>query len=158
MHCLLLSGVAFIPVLVLPDHSTVLQDTHAIIQHLEQEYTQQQIKQHHHNRHPQQHLTHNTSSTSTPSSSQGPNTTSQCTVSTTTISKAVGQAVYPMPAPLLPGSVQQAAASQLLELYGDEWLLLPAMHYRWSFPQQRQRLLYQFGRCVFCVSMGRGGV
>src|SRR5262245_12984609 len=25
----------------------------------------------------------------------------------------------------------------LLELYGDEWLLLPAMHYRWNVPENR---------------------
>jgi hypothetical protein len=57
-----------------------------------------------------------------------------------------------MPEPLLPSSTAAAAAAaMLLELYGDEWLVLPAMHYRWSFPEQRERLLYQFGR------WGRGG-
>jgi hypothetical protein len=55
-----------------------------------------------------------------------------------------------MPGPLLPSSTAAAAAAMLLELYGDEWLVMPAMHYRWSFPEQRERLLYQFGRCV-CV-------
>jgi glutathione S-transferase len=84
------SGVAFIPVLVLPDQTTVLQDSHAIIRHLE--------------------------------------------------------AQLQAPQPLLPATPRRALAAQLLELYADEWLLLPAMHYRWSFPEQRERLLYQFGR------------
>jgi hypothetical protein len=113
-------------VLVLPDHTTVLQDTHAIITHLEQTLSQQQQQQqqqqqvsyqdshHHHHHHHQQQQ----------------------------------QQPFPMlmPRPLLPSTPKAAAASQLLELYGDEWLLLPAMHFRWSFPQQQQRLLYQFGR------------
>lgn len=103
--------MAFIPVLVLPDRTTVLQDTHAIIQHLEHQLTQQQ---------------------------QGQAAASM---------RQQQLQPYPMAAaPLQPRSPKLAAASQLLQLYGDEWLVLPAMHYRWSFPQQRQRLLYQFGR------------
>jgi hypothetical protein len=107
------AGVAFIPVLVLPDRTTVLQDTHATISHLEKR---------------------SLSSSSSSSSSRS-------------------QQTYPMLGPLLPSCPKAAAASQLLELYGDEWLVLPAMHYRWSFPQQRQRLLYQFGRFVGRVSV-----
>ena len=35
----------------------------------------------------------------------------------------------------------------LLELYGDEWLVIPAMHYRWSvLAQQREFVLSEFGR------------
>eukprot|EP00775_Hariotina_reticulata_P009460 gene9462-9625_t len=82
------TGVTFIPVLVCPDRTSVLQDTHAIIQNLEQRFPQY---------------------------------------------------------PILPSTPCQSLTSQLLELYGDEWLLLPAMHYRWSFPEQLQLLLYQFG-------------
>jgi glutathione S-transferase len=32
---------------------------------------------------------------------------------------------------VLPDTPRQRLAALLLELYGDEWLLLPAMHYRW---------------------------
>ena len=37
---------------------------------------------------------------------------------------------HPEPSIRPPGAVQQLVA-RLLELLGDEWLLLPAMHYRW---------------------------
>jgi glutathione S-transferase len=33
---------------------------------------------------------------------------------------------------ITPPGPRQRLASLLLELYGDEWLLLPAMHYRWN--------------------------
>jgi len=32
-----------------------------------------------------------------------------------------------------PQTPRQKLVSLLIELYGDEWLLIPAMHYRWSF-------------------------
>ena len=38
-------------------------------------------------------------------------------------------------------------ASLLLELYGDEWLLLPAMHYRWN-TDQRPFVYSEFGKTV----------
>lgn len=41
------------------------------------------------------------------------------------------EARYPEPA-LYPASPVQRIASYLLELYGDEFLILPAMHYRWT--------------------------
>jgi glutathione S-transferase len=37
--------------------------------------------------------------------------------------------------PLYPKRPAQRIASQLLEIYADEILILPAMHYRWSFPE-----------------------
>jgi glutathione S-transferase len=37
---------------------------------------------------------------------------------------------HPQPAIVPSGAAQQLIA-QLLELYGDEWLVIPAMHYRW---------------------------
>jgi len=50
--------------------------------------------------------------------------------------------------PVMPASPSQRLASLLLELYGDEWLLIPAMHYRWNhdnFP-----FIYeQFGGTLF---------
>lgn len=47
-----------------------------------------------------------------------------------------------------PDSPCQRLASLLLELYGDEWLLIPAMHYRWNhdnFPF----IFDEFGRTLF---------
>lgn len=41
-----------------------------------------------------------------------------------------------------PGGVQRLAAA-LLELYGDEWLVIPAMHYRWH--HNREWALRAFG-------------
>jgi glutathione S-transferase len=49
---------------------------------------------------------------------------------------------------VMPGSPCQRLASLLLELYGDEWLLIPAMHYRWNhdnFPF----IFDEFGRTLF---------
>jgi glutathione S-transferase len=49
---------------------------------------------------------------------------------------------------VMPDSPCQHLASLLLELYGDEWLLLPAMHYRWNhdnFPF----IFDEFGRTLF---------
>ncbi|MBA4286730.1 MAG: glutathione S-transferase [Xanthomonadaceae bacterium] len=41
---------------------------------------------------------------------------------------------------VLPDTPVQRLVARLLELYGDEWLLLPAMHYRWSFWHQRAHI------------------
>ena len=38
---------------------------------------------------------------------------------------------FPTP-PIYPSSPRQRLAALLLEVYGDEWLKLPAMHYRWN--------------------------
>jgi glutathione S-transferase len=40
---------------------------------------------------------------------------------------------FPEP-PLFPSSPAQRIAAYLLELYADEFLILPAMHYRWTAP------------------------
>ena len=46
-----------------------------------------------------------------------------------------------------PDSPVQKLVALLLELYGDEWLVIPAMHYRWSvLDQQREFILTEFGR------------
>jgi glutathione S-transferase len=51
-----------------------------------------------------------------------------------------GVSVYPV-TPL------QRLVALLLELYGDEWLIIPAMHYRWSvIDQQRDFILSEFGK------------
>ena len=39
-------------------------------------------------------------------------------------------------------------ASKLLELYGDEWLLMPAMHYRWHYKRNMPLILREFGELV----------
>jgi glutathione S-transferase len=40
-------------------------------------------------------------------------------------------------------------ASLLLELYGDEWLVMPAMHYRWHYKRENMRLILSaFGQIV----------
>jgi len=47
------------------------------------------------------------------------------------------------------GPVQNLVA-MLLEVYGDEWLLIPAMHYRWNFPEDNQPFVNEeFGRLLF---------
>lgn len=39
-------------------------------------------------------------------------------------------------------------ASKLLELYGDEWLLMPAMHYRWHYKRNWPLVFSEFGQLV----------
>jgi glutathione S-transferase len=46
------------------------------------------------------------------------------------------EARFPEPA-LYPATPLQRVAAYLLELYADEFLVLPAMHYRWSTPEGR---------------------
>jgi len=49
-----------------------------------------------------------------------------------------------------PAGPAQRLATLLLELYGDEWLLIPAMHYRWNFPDDNQPFIYhEFGSMAF---------
>jgi glutathione S-transferase len=44
------------------------------------------------------------------------------------------------------GPVQRLVAL-LLEMYGDDWLIIPAMHYRWSvLEQQRDFIMLEFGK------------
>lgn len=51
-----------------------------------------------------------------------------------------GASVYPV-TPL------QRLVALLLELYADEWLIIPAMHYRWSvIDQQRDFIMSEFGK------------
>ncbi len=39
-------------------------------------------------------------------------------------------------------------ASKLLELYGDEWLLRAAMHYRWHYKRNWPLVFSEFGQLV----------
>lgn len=50
-------------------------------------------------------------------------------------------------ASVYPDSPVQRLVALLLELYGDEWLIIPAMHYRWSvLAQQHDFVMSEFGR------------
>lgn len=53
-----------------------------------------------------------------------------------------GPSVYPQ------GPTQRLVAL-LFEIYADEWLVLPAMHYRWSFPENREFLFREFGGTLY---------
>jgi glutathione S-transferase len=48
-----------------------------------------------------------------------------------------------------PGTPKQKLVSLLMEVYGDEWLVIPAMHYRWNFPEKNEKFIYTaFGSMV----------
>jgi glutathione S-transferase len=50
-------------------------------------------------------------------------------------------------APVYPQTPVQRLVALLFELYGDEWLTIPAMHYRWSaLEHQRDFILSEFGK------------
>jgi glutathione S-transferase len=51
----------------------------------------------------------------------------------------------PEPAVYPAGRVQRLVAL-LLEVYADEWLVLPAMHFRWNVPENRAFAIEEFGR------------
>jgi glutathione S-transferase len=51
--------------------------------------------------------------------------------------------------PVIPSTPRQRFVSHALELYADEWLLLPAMHYRWAYPRHHAWfVLREFGALV----------
>ncbi|MCV6620637.1 MAG: glutathione S-transferase [Cellvibrionaceae bacterium] len=51
--------------------------------------------------------------------------------------------------PILPETPKQRVLALLFEIYGDEWLRLPAMHYRWNFPEQNLEFIKsEFGASV----------
>jgi len=54
------------------------------------------------------------------------------------------EARVPEPSVYPRGPIQRLVAL-LLEIYADEWLVLPAMHYRWSFAENREFLMQEFG-------------
>ncbi len=47
--------------------------------------------------------------------------------------------------PVYPETPLQKLVTLLLEVYGDEWILLPAMHYRWSLQENRDYAIRKFG-------------
>ena len=52
---------------------------------------------------------------------------------------------FPGPS-IYPEHPVQRLMSLLLEVYGDEWLVIPAMHYRWNY--NRDYILVEFGKIV----------
>lgn len=59
---------------------------------------------------------------------------------------------YPDP-PLFPRTPVQRVVALLWELYCDEFMLLPALHYRWSFPESEAK-----ARADFAASTGDDGM
>jgi glutathione S-transferase len=55
---------------------------------------------------------------------------------------------FPTP-PLYPATPVQRVASYILELYADEFLVIPGLHYRWSFPESEAK-----ARADFAASTG----
>ena len=47
--------------------------------------------------------------------------------------------------PLYPATPVQRIVAYLVELYGNELGILPAMHYRWGFEESKQKVLHDFG-------------
>jgi len=47
---------------------------------------------------------------------------------------------------VIPRTPKQRLASLLLELHGDEWLCVPALHYRWNVPSNAAFAIDEFGR------------
>ncbi len=55
------------------------------------------------------------------------------------------EARHPEPS-VYPGGARQKLVALMLEHYGDEWLVIPAMHYRWSYlEQQHDFIMGEFG-------------
>lgn len=52
---------------------------------------------------------------------------------------------YPAAA-IYPKTPLQRLVALLFEVYGDEWLVVPAMHYRWNLPENRSFAIEEFGR------------
>lgn len=51
---------------------------------------------------------------------------------------------YPA-SPIYPATPLQKLVALLLEIFGDEWLVIPAMHYRWNLPENKDYAIRQFG-------------
>ncbi len=48
--------------------------------------------------------------------------------------------------PVYPRSPKQKIVANLLELHGDEWLCMSALHYRWTVPENYRFAIDEFGR------------
>ena len=49
-------------------------------------------------------------------------------------------------AQVYPAGALQRLVALVLETYADEWLVVPAMHYRWNVPENRAFAIAEFGR------------
>jgi len=56
------------------------------------------------------------------------------------------ETAHPDP-PLIPATPVQRIVAYLIELYGDEMGILPAMHYRWSFEESIAKVSIDFSPC-----------
>jgi len=54
---------------------------------------------------------------------------------------------FPDP-PVYPPAPVQRVVAYLLEVYADEFCILPAMHYRWSFPESQAKAREDFARAT----------
>ncbi len=54
---------------------------------------------------------------------------------------------FPVPA-LYPPTPVQCLASYVLELYADEFLVIPGLHYRWSFAESETKARADFAACT----------
>jgi len=54
---------------------------------------------------------------------------------------------FPEP-PVYPPTPVQRVVAYLLEVYADEFMVLPAMHYRWSFPEGEAQAREEFARAT----------
>lgn len=52
--------------------------------------------------------------------------------------------LYPEPS-IYPSTPLQKLVALLFEVYGDEWLVIPAMHYRWNYPENIEYAKQAFG-------------
>jgi glutathione S-transferase len=52
---------------------------------------------------------------------------------------------FPEP-PVYPPTPVQRVVAYLIEVYADEFMILPAMHYRWSFPESEAKARADFAR------------
>jgi glutathione S-transferase len=52
---------------------------------------------------------------------------------------------FPEP-PVYPPTAVQRVVAYLLEVYADEFMILPAMHYRWGFPESEAKARADFAR------------
>lgn len=55
------------------------------------------------------------------------------------------EARFPEPA-IYPSDPVQRLVACMIEVYADEWLVIPAMHYRWNLPENRAFAIQEFGR------------
>ena len=63
---------------------------------------------------------------------------------------------HPEP-PLFPNTPVQRVVAYLIEFYGDEFGVLPAMHYRWSFPESVAKARTDFAASSKEVDLERSG-